>query len=222
MQLLHLVSVSMIQVLPLAIAHYENEVEVAACASFLELCGLSAHILQVDVAALGRITNYLKEQEQSEYTSADRAAQGAAFAVELSRVDITRSLCQALADEYRINGLDIITGKAANRRPCKVLMEILKLLEEASLKYVGTKKVECTAGTWLMNGVGDGTELRAVQRCMSERWSLVTSFCRGHQLPLNTMYLKTLAKDNDWVSFNILPNSSFFLFYQLIARVQME
>lgn len=202
----------MIQVLPLAITHYENAVVVAACASFLELCGLSAHILQVDVAALGRITNYLKEQEQNEYTSADRAAQGAAFAVELPGVDFARSLCQALADEYRTTRLDIITGKAANRRPCKPLMEILQLLEKASLKYVGTEKVESTAGAWLMNGVGDGTELRAVQRCMSERWSLVTSFCRGHQLPLNTMYLKTLARDNDWVSFNALLKSSFFLF----------
>jgi spatacsin len=184
------------QILGFTIIHYDDAVVVASCVCFLELCGLSAHLLQVDVAALCRIAKYLQDQN-SEGLPPD--VQGSTPMTKVYRADVVGSLSQALADEYTSAGIGMLSGKGfASRRPCKVYTRILQLLEK-TLEYEGPKKVENTAGTWLLNAVGDGTELRAVQRSMSERWSLVTAFCRGHQLPLSTTYLAALARDNDWV-----------------------
>jgi hypothetical protein len=98
-------------------------VVVVACVSFLELCGLSAQLLQVDVAALNRITTYFKEQG---------------------------------------HGADSLSAG----------LQRLKSRKYEGLDYA---------------------------RSMSERWSLVTSFCRGHQLPLSTTYLAAIARYNDYV-----------------------
>lgn len=57
------------QVLPLAITNFDNTIVVAACASFLELCGLQAQLLQVDVAALNRISSYIKNLDQNDVKS---------------------------------------------------------------------------------------------------------------------------------------------------------
>ncbi|CAK9198622.1 unnamed protein product [Sphagnum troendelagicum] len=185
-------------ILGFTIIHYDDAVVVASCVCFLELCGLSAHLLQVDVAALRRIAKYLQDQN-SEVLPPD--VQGSTPMTKVYRADVVGSLSQALADEYTSAGIGMLSGKGfASQRPCKVYTRILQLLEK-TLEYEGPKKVENTAGTWLLNAVGDGTELRAVQRSMSERWSLVTAFCRGHQLPLSTTYLAALARDNDWVGF---------------------
>ena len=188
----HTLLYALLQVLPIAIRHYEDTVVVAACVSFLELCGLSAQLLQVDVAALNRITSYLKEQGHGE-------------SGKYEGLDYARSLARALAEEYATAGLGVLNGKvSANQRPWKALLILLPLLEKATLRHDALKKVQSNAGAWLMNGVGDGNELRSLQRSMSERWSLVTAFCRGHQLPLSTTYLATIARYNDWVCF--LPN----------------
>jgi spatacsin len=56
-----------------------------------------------------------------------------------------------------------------------------------------------TCGSWLLTGIGDGTELREKQKVASQYWNLVTLFCQMHQLPLSTKYLTVLARDNDWV-----------------------
>ncbi|XP_024371913.1 uncharacterized protein [Physcomitrium patens] len=187
-------------VLSLAILNFENIIVVAACVSFLELCGLSAQLLQVDVAALSRISLYIRDQQHKEgslntglnETAADKDA----------RTDLMRSLVQGLTEEYTAIGIGILSGKGLlNSRPRKPVMAILQLLENSSLNHDGLKKLESNAGAWLMNGVGDGAELRTVQRSMSERWSLVTAFCRGHQLPISTTYLATIARCNDWVGF---------------------
>ena len=187
-----------VQVLPLAITNFDNIVVVTACTSFLELCGLPAQLLQVDVAALSRISSYIKNQDHKDvsiYLKAQDAAAG-----KYLKGDLMKFLVQGLAEEYTTSGIGILNGKVVtNSRPRKPLMVILQLLENASLSYDGLKKLESNAGAWLMNGVGDGAELRAVQRSMSERWSLVTAFCRGHQLPLSTTYLATIARFNDWV-----------------------
>jgi hypothetical protein len=121
----HTLLYALLQVLPIAIRHYEDTVVVAACVSFLELCGLSAQLLQVDVAALNRITSYFKEQG------------------------------------YGVDSLS------------------------AGLQRLKSRKYE-------------GFDYA---RSMSEHWSLVTSSCRGHQLPLSTTYLATIARYNDYVCF---------------------
>lgn len=196
----HTLLYALLQVLPIAIRHYEDTVVVAACVSFLELCGLSAQLLQVDVAALNRITSYLKEQghgEDSLSAGLQRLKSG-----KYEGLDYARSLARALAEEYATAGLGVLNGKVgANQRPWKALLILLPLLEKATLRHDALKKVQSNAGAWLMHGVGDGNELRSLQRSMSERWSLVTAFCRGHQLPLSTTYLATIARYNDWVCF---------------------
>ncbi|KAG0619567.1 hypothetical protein M758_4G148600 [Ceratodon purpureus] len=187
-------------VLPLAITNFDNIVVVTACTSFLELCGLPAQLLQVDVAALSRISSYVNNQDNKDVSMSLKPQEAAAG--KYSKGDLMKSLIQGLAEEYTTSGIGILNGKlVTSSRPRKSLMVILQLLESASLSYDGLKKLESNAGAWLMNGVGDGAELRAVQRSMSERWSLVTAFCRGHQLPLSTTYLATIARFNDWVGF---------------------
>lgn len=190
------------QVLPLAITNFDNIVVVTACTSFLELCGLPAQLLQVDVAALNRISSHIKNQDKKDLS----------IYLKSQETDLMKSLVQGLAEEYTTSGIGILSGKQLlNSRPRKPLMAILQLLENASLSYDGLKKLESNAGAWLMNGVGDGTELRAVQRSMSERWSLVTAFCRGHQLPLSTTYLATIARYNDWVIISSVSSERFTL-----------
>uniref|UniRef100_A9U2Z6 Predicted protein n=1 Tax=Physcomitrium patens TaxID=3218 RepID=A9U2Z6_PHYPA len=186
-------------VLPLAITSFENINVVAACVTFIELCGLSAQLLQVDVAVLSRISFYIRDQEHKD-GSLNLGSQEIA-ANEYARAVLMRSLVEGLAEEYTNAGIGILNGKVvANTRPREPLMAILRLLEKSSLNHDGLKKLESNAGAWLMNGVGDGAELRTVQRSMSSRWSLVTAFCRGHQLPLSTTYLATIARYNDWAS----------------------
>ncbi|KAJ6768553.1 hypothetical protein OIU74_022250 [Salix koriyanagi] len=58
-----------------------------------------------------------------------------------------------------------------------------------------------TCGSWLLTGIGDGTELRDQQKVASQHWNLATLFCQMHQLPLSTKYLTVLARNNDWVGF---------------------
>lgn len=188
-----------VQVLPLAITNFDNIIVVAACASFLELCGLPAQLLQVDVAALSRISSYINNHDHKDVSIHLKPQEAAAG--KHSKGDMMKGLVQGLAEEYTTSGTGILSGKlVTNSRSRKLLMVILQLLENASLSCDGLKELESNAGAWLMNGVGDGAELRAVQRSMSERWSLVTAFCRGHQLPLSTTYLATIARFNDWVT----------------------
>ena len=67
---------------------------------------------------------------------------------------------------------------------------------------------DASPGAWLFNGMENGSELRRQQWESSERWSLVTTFCNVHQLPVSTAYLTVLARDNDWV-YKLSLNLSF-------------
>ncbi|KAG6556016.1 hypothetical protein Mapa_001956 [Marchantia paleacea] len=195
-------------VAPLAIMQYENPVVVAACAFFCELCGLSANVLRLDVAALRRISEYCKVHDQIE---AVPSGGGPAVTRETTNwakaygADMANLLAQALADDYLNAGVEMLSSKpevSRSRRPSKTLVTVLQFLEKASLKDEVMRRVEGgSPGAWLHSGQGDGSQLRAMQRSMSERWSLVTAFCRAHHLPLSTTYLATLARDNDWVGF---------------------
>ncbi|KAL2630311.1 hypothetical protein R1flu_014997 [Riccia fluitans] len=194
-------------VAPLAITNYENPVVVAACAFFLELCGLSTNLLRLDVAALKRISEYCKVHDQIEAVPSGSGAPATGETATWAKAygaEVANMMAQALSDEYLNAGVEMLSSKAdgRSRRPSKTLITVLQYLEKASVKDEFMRRADgSTPGSWLVSGQGDGSQLRAMQRTMSERWSLVTAFCRAHQLPLSTVYLATLARDNDWVGF---------------------
>lgn len=169
-------------VMPLAVMHFEDSVLVASCAFLLELCGISPTMLQVDISALRRISSFFK--------SVDQNLEG----------DISGSLARALAEYYLKNYNTGIVKEKDNKQKqaTRALVLVLQNLEKASLPSLGSGD---TCGSWLMTGNGDGTELRSQQKAASQQWSLVTEFCRMHQIAISTKYLVVLAKDNDWVGF---------------------
>ncbi|KAH9669492.1 Spatacsin C domain-containing protein [Citrus sinensis] len=190
-------------VMPLAISHFEDSVLVASCTFFLELCGLSASLLRVDVSALRRISSFYKSSENAE-SYKQLSPKSSAFYALPHEGDITKSLARALADEYLQEGSATKAkqkgspSSVASARPSRALLLVLQHLEKASLPVLLDGK---TCGSWLLTGNGDGTELRSQQKAASQHWDLVTVFCQMHQLPLSTKYLAVLAQDNDWVGF---------------------
>ncbi|GAY58686.1 hypothetical protein CUMW_188900 [Citrus unshiu] len=190
-------------VMPLAISHFEDSVLVASCTFFLELCGLSASLLRVDVSALRRISSFYKSSENAE-SYKQLSPKSSAFYALPHEGDITKSLARALADEYLQEGSATKAkqkgspSSVASARPSRALLLVLQHLEKASLPVLLDGK---TCGSWLLTGNGDGTELRSQQKAASQHWDLVTVFCQMHQLPLSTKYLAVLARDNDWVGF---------------------
>ncbi|XP_057541426.1 uncharacterized protein LOC130820175 isoform X2 [Amaranthus tricolor] len=186
-------------VVPLAVTHYQDYVLVASCALLLEICGLSASVLRVDAAALRRVhsfyrSNQIMQQKQLLSNSATLHAS--------CDVNITDSLAQALADYYLHQGGCVNkqedAEKPVSNHLSPTLLLVLQHLEKASLLvYSG----EQTCGSWLLSGNGDGNELRSQQKAASQSWNLVTFFCQMHQIPLSTVYLSYLARDNDWVGF---------------------
>lgn len=186
--------------MPLAIIHFEDHVLVASCAFLLELCGLSASMLRVDVAALRRITSYYKSTGSNE--NLRQLPQEAMFHPVSHEGDVTGILARALADEYlHQDGSSIAKKKEpwssiTGGKSSPALTRIMHYLEKASLPLMVYGK---TCGFWLSTGNGDGIELRSQQKAASQHWNLVNIFCQMHLLPLSTKYLSLLARDNDWV-----------------------
>ncbi|XP_022741667.1 uncharacterized protein LOC111293165 isoform X2 [Durio zibethinus] len=190
-------------VMPFAITHFEDTVLVASCSFLLELSGLSASMLRVDVAALRRISFFYKSIQTKE-NFRQLSSKGSAFHAATHDDNIMESLARALADEC-MHGDNSRNSKqkgslisVSSKQPSRALMLVLQHLEKASLPQLAEGK---TCGSWLLTGNGDGTELRSQQKAASQYWSLVSVFCQMHQLPLSTKYLAVLARDNDWVGF---------------------
>lgn len=189
------------QIIPLAITHFENSVLVASCAFLLELGGLSASMLRVDVAALRRISTFYKSGQSFE-NFRQLSPKGSAFHPVPLESDKIENLARALADEYlhqESSGVKKSKGSSDSEPPKRcphVLLFVLQHLEEVSLPQVVDGN---SCGSWLSSGKGDGTELRNQQKAASHYWNLVTVFCRMHSLPLSSKYLALLARDNDWV-----------------------
>ncbi|XP_022132627.1 protein DDB_G0268328 isoform X2 [Momordica charantia] len=190
-------------IIPLAITHFENSVLVASCAFLLELCGLSASMLRVDVAALRRIYSFYNSGQSFE-NFRQLSPKGSAFHPVPLESDKIGTLAQALADEYLHQESSSVTkpkgssNSAPPKRCPQVLLFVLQNLEEVSLSQVVNGN---SCGSWLLSGKGDGTELRNKQKAASHHWNFVTVFCRMHRLPLSSKYLALLARDNDWVGF---------------------
>ncbi|KZV20985.1 hypothetical protein F511_38482 [Dorcoceras hygrometricum] len=190
-----------VQVIPLAIAHFDDSVLVASCAFLLELCGLSATLMQIDVAALRRISSFYKSAENYRYKQLSPKI--SVFYPTSLEIDITETLARALADDYLRECSSNMTQKgdtnnSACSQPSRALLLVLQHLERASLLLATTGM---TCGSWLSSGNGDGTDLRSQQKASSQLWKLVTVCCRTHDIPSSTKYLAVLARDNDWVGF---------------------
>lgn len=172
---------------------------VASCTFLLELCGLSANKMRVDISVLKRISSFYKSSENNENLR-QLSPKGSVFHAISHEGDVTESLARALADEYLHMDSPVIATetRAVSKQPSRALTLVLHHLEKASLPRLVDGK---TYGSWLLSGNGDGNELRSQRKTASQHWSLVTKFCRLHQLPLSTKYLAVLARDNDWVCF---------------------
>lgn len=209
-------------VMRLAIMHFEDSALVASCAFLLELCGVSANMIRLDVAVLKRISSYFKTMEAKSHLE-HTSSRGSAFHAMPLEGDICLTLSRALADDYiRLEKLNYNEQNETPRfealnRPSRNIMNLLLLLEMASLPSVDDGR---TAGSWLMSGVGDGLELREKQRAASQHWGLVMTFCQMHHLPLSTKYLSVLAKDNDWVGFLTEAQMSRIPMESIIREVQ--
>ncbi|RDY05619.1 hypothetical protein CR513_10515, partial [Mucuna pruriens] len=189
----------LLSVLPIAIMHFEDSMLVASCAFLLELCGLSSNKMRVDIAVLKRISSFYKSSENNENLR-QLSPKGSVFHAISHEGDVTESLARALADEYLHEGSPVIATEtgAVSKHPSRALVLVLHHLEKASLPRLVDGK---TYGSWLLSGNGDGNELRSQRKAASQHWTLVTNFCRLHQLPLSTKYLAVLARDNDWIEF---------------------
>ncbi|KAM7517827.1 hypothetical protein LguiB_016789 [Lonicera macranthoides] len=193
----------LLPVIPLAIVHFEDSVLVASCAFLLELCGLSASMLQIDIAALRRISSFYKSDDYTDHYKELSPKGSSVHSISLEG-DITDSLARALADDYLNHDIAGImrekesTSTITTKQPSRALMYVLQHLEKSSLPLLANG---LTCGSWLLNGHGDGADLRSQQKAASHHWNLVTIFCRMHQIPLSTKYLAVLARDNDWVGF---------------------
>ncbi|KAL8047280.1 hypothetical protein ABFX02_08G230100 [Erythranthe guttata] len=188
-------------VIPLAIEHFDNSVLVASCAFLLELCGLSASILRIDIAALQRISSFYKSAENNQYRQP--SPRGSVFFPTPVEVNVTESLARSLADDYLHKSSSNTMQKSDRNnsiynQPSRALLLVLHHLEKASLP---TPFSGATCGSWLSCGNGDGAELRSQQKAASQHWQLVTIFCQMHNIHLSTKYLAVLARDNDWVGF---------------------
>lgn len=173
----------------------------ASCAFLLELCGLSASTLRIDIAALRRISSFYKSAENNHYRQL--SPRGSVFRPAPVEVDITESLARALADDYLHKCSSSIMRKGDRNssvfnQPSRALLLVLQNLEKASLSFPSNG---VTCGSWLLSGNGDGADLRSQQKATSQHWQLVTAFCQLHNIPLSTKYLAVLARDNDWVHF---------------------
>ncbi|KAK8673759.1 hypothetical protein V6N13_112074 [Hibiscus sabdariffa] len=186
-------------VTPFAITHFEDNVLVSSCAFLLELCGLSASMLRLDVASLRRISFFYKSIQNKEI-SKQLSSKGSAFHAATHDDSIMESLARALSGEFMHGDNSKQRGSlnsVSSKQPSRALL-LVQHLEKASLPQLVEGK---TCGYWLLTGDGDGTELRSQQKAASQHWSLVTLFCQIHQLPLSTKYIAVLARDNDWVGF---------------------
>lgn len=204
--------------------HFEDSILVASCAFLLELCGLSASMLRVDVAALRRISAVYKTSENSE-NARQISPKNSAFHAVSRDGDIIESLARALADEYLHQDIASIGKQQAtpkkeirssfsSRQSSRALMLVLQHLEKVSLPIMVDGK---TCGSWLLSGNGDGIQLRSQQKAASQHWNLVTVFCQMHQLPLSSKYLAVLARDNDWVCPHFVYVSSWWCMLMVVC-----
>lgn len=186
----------------------------ASCTFLLEICGLSASMLRIDVASLRRISSFYKSNDNANMAQ-QQSLKGSTFRAVSSEGDLMGSLARALANEYVYPDISSVPkqkhtpNSISGSQPFLPLMLVLHHLEQASLPEIGVDRK--TSGYWLLTGDGDGSELRSQQTSASLHWSLVTLFCQMHKIPLSTKYLAMLARDNDWVW--VHDSLSYLLFF---------
>lgn len=211
-----------LQVIQLAIMHFNDPILVASCTFLLELCGVSTSMLRIDIAALLRISDYYISIRQN--THHDVSPEGSAIHADSHEGDITYSFARALADNYMhhdslmaLKQKEVHVNDSRGKELLKPLLIVLQHLEKASLPSLEGK----TCGFWLSDGIGDGFEFRSQQKNASQHWKLVAEFCQIHHLPLSTKYIALLANDNDWVLRNYFL-SFFYLSIVCTALCKMS
>ncbi|KAH9293459.1 hypothetical protein KI387_041337, partial [Taxus chinensis] len=130
----------LISVMPLAFMHFENNVLVASCTFLLELCGLSASVLRVDVASLRRISSLYQSLGSNEHSSLSKSHDVTLFPSSFED-HVATSLARALSDEYVDAGMGILLERhtdsslkeATNHRLLRALKAVLQHLEKSSL-----------------------------------------------------------------------------------------
>ncbi|KAF0916073.1 hypothetical protein E2562_000693 [Oryza meyeriana var. granulata] len=193
----------LLSVAPLALTNFEDSTLVASCTFLLELCGLCANVLRLDIAALQRISSYYKSFQQNKQCEMS-SPRSPGLHVLSHGADIAPTLARALAEDYvQSDHLHVLEQKQPSKdpkreHPSQPLKVILHHLEKASLPVLEEGR---TCGFWLLSGIGDASLYRTQQNEASQHWNLVTEFCQAHYLPLSTKYLALLANDNDWVGF---------------------
>uniref|UniRef100_A0A0D9Y480 Spatacsin C-terminal domain-containing protein n=1 Tax=Oryza glumipatula TaxID=40148 RepID=A0A0D9Y480_9ORYZ len=193
----------LLSVAPLAITNFEDSTLVASCTFLLELCGLCANMLRLDIAALQRISSYYKSFQQNKQCDLS-SPRSPGLHVLSHGADLAPTLARTLAEDYiQSDHLHVLEQKQPSKAPkrehsSQPLKAILHHLEKASLPVLEEGR---TCGFWLLNGIGDASLYRTQQNEASQHWNLVTEFCQAHHLPLSTKYLALLANDNDWVGF---------------------
>uniref|UniRef100_A0A0E0JEY2 Spatacsin C-terminal domain-containing protein n=1 Tax=Oryza punctata TaxID=4537 RepID=A0A0E0JEY2_ORYPU len=193
----------LLSVAPLAITNFEDSTLVASCTFLLELCGLCANMLRLDIAALQRISSYYKSFQQNKQCELS-SPRSPGLHVLSHGADLAPTLARTLAEDYvQSDHLHVLEQKQPSKAPkrehsTQPLKAILHHLEKASLPVLEEGR---TCGFWLLSGIGDASLYRTQQNEASQHWNLVTEFCQAHHLPLSTKYLALLANDNDWVGF---------------------
>ncbi|KAE8791643.1 hypothetical protein D1007_33903 [Hordeum vulgare] len=193
----------LLSVAPLAITNFEDSTLVASCTFLLELCGMCANMLRLDIAVLQRISSYYNSAQQNKKSELS-SPRSSGLHVLSHGADIVPALARALAEDYvQSDHLQVLEQKQTSRgpkreQPSQPLIAILEHLERASLPLLDEGR---TCGFWLLSGIGDASLYRSQQNEASQHWNLVTEFCQAHHLPLSTKYLALLANDNDWVGF---------------------
>ncbi|GAQ85863.1 hypothetical protein KFL_002580120 [Klebsormidium nitens] len=192
------------EAVPLAIRAFDDTRVTSACCAFLELCGVPAAELRVDLRALQRA----QRQGAAGDTEDSDGAQLAPLASVLSEA-YSASIEDASADVRKV---------PPPQGTCQAVLNLLERLEGATLSTLAederptsprsrwgrekrASKDRGTAGQWLRDGDGEGENRRAAQMETSERWELVTAFCAAHGLPPSAAYLRQLARDDDWLGF---------------------
>ncbi|KAH9289480.1 hypothetical protein KI387_033597, partial [Taxus chinensis] len=143
--------------MPLAFMHFENNVLVASCAFLLELCGLSASVLRVDVASLRRISSLYQSLGSNEHLSLSKSHDVTLFSSSFED-HVATSLARALSDEYVDAGMGILLERhtdsslkeATNHRLLRALKAVLQHLEKSSLPEAVKGQ---SPGSWLQHFV---------------------------------------------------------------------
>ncbi|KAL6051580.1 Spg11p, partial [Balamuthia mandrillaris] len=187
-----------------AMRHVQSEEVRGACTSFLQTCGLSSDALSIDLEAARRIVAYAAAMTPSG-GKAESQSQNESLPHQDEVIRLFLSL--DTADQVGREG-EVETFKTASQKQAFTpQQEALQLLEQATA-FLGQQQgplgvtipIEVSSSS-LVTVKKSFEKQKQPPPSNTSSWSLVTSFCRLHGLPLSQQHLCNLARANDWISF---------------------